>query len=232
MDLMTSRPALLLRGVARRLHLRKYLISKDAWKSQEEDFIQQFVAAVRPGDVVWDVGAFYGLFTRPIAEAVGPSGAVYAFEPNPVTRETLERKLEEHPNAILMPVALGATSGTVTFTLSKARSRVLEEGSAEPDAVTVRLERADALVESGEAPPPALMKIDAEGLELEILQGAEAILAAPTLRALFIEVHFQLLADRLKHGNAPAEIVALLKKHGFDVRWAGSSHIWAQRTHA
>lgn len=228
MDLMTSRPALLLRGVARRLHLRKYLISKQAWRTQEEDFVRQFVAAVRPGDVVWDVGAFYGLFTVPIADAVGASGKVCAFEPNPLTREHLEHKLDGRDNAVLMPVALGATGGTVNFALSKARSRVTENG-ADGETIPVRLESADALVRAGEALQPALMKIDAEGLELEILRGAAAVLADPTLRALFIEVHFGLLAERLKTGNAPAEIVALLASHGFDVRWMGSSHLWAQR---
>lgn len=228
MDLMTSRPALLLRGVARRLHLRKYLISKQAWKSQEEDFIQQFVAAVRPGDIVWDVGAFFGLFTAPIADAVGPSGKVYAFEPNPLTRENLERRLEGRDNAVLVPVALGATSGTVNFALSKARSRVTEDGG-DDGTTAVRLESADAIVKAGDAPQPALMKIDAEGLELEILRGAGAVLADPTLRAVFIEVHFGLLAERLKTGNAPAEIVEILTSSGFGVRWLGSSHLWAQR---
>jgi FkbM family methyltransferase len=230
MDLMTSRPALALRGVARRLHLRKYLSSGEIWNTREEDCIKHFVAEVRPDDVVWDVGAFYGLYTGPIAEALGPTGKVYAFEPNPLTREGLGPKLETLSNAVLVPVALGATSGTVDFIQKRGRSRVVPGGGTAPDTTSVRMESADALVRSGEAPQPSLIKIDAEGLELDILRGAGAVLAAPALRALFLEVHFRLLAEREPKGNAPAEIVEMLKSHSFRCRWIGMSHLWAQRT--
>jgi FkbM family methyltransferase len=220
---------MLLRGAARRLQLRKYLSSKEIWKTHENDFIQQFVGEVELGDVVWDVGAFYGLYTAPIAEAIGPSGKVYAFEPNPLTREGLERKLEAVSNASVVPIALGATSGTVDFVQRRGSSRVVEPGTA-ADTTPVRMESADALVRSGEVPQPSLIKIDAEGLELEIIRGARMVLAAPALRALFIEVHFKLLAEREPKGTAPAEIVETLKSHGFRSRWIGISHLWAQKS--
>jgi FkbM family methyltransferase len=213
------------------MHLKKYLSSKEIWKTHEDAFIRQFVAAIRPGDAVWDVGAFNGLYTMPIAEALGPSGVVYAFEPNPLTREGLGRKLGALRNAVVVPVALGASSGTVAFAQRRGSSRVVEVGTG-ADTTSVRMESADALVGSGEARQPSLMKIDAEGLELDILRGASAVLAAPALRALFTEVHFKLLAERDPKGNAPAEIVELLKSHGFRSRWIGMSHLWAERGQA
>src|SRR5581483_5730023 len=49
---------------------------------------------VRPGDVVIDVGANYGWFTTLFAQAVGPTGHVYAFEPVPATYERLLEHLD------------------------------------------------------------------------------------------------------------------------------------------
>ena len=43
---------------------------------------------VRPGDVVFDIGAAYGMYTLPLAALVGPSGRVYAFEPQPRQSDT------------------------------------------------------------------------------------------------------------------------------------------------
>ena len=91
------------------------------------------------------------------------------------------------------------------------------------------METGDRVIELGEAGRPYLMKIDTEGLELEVLSGLDKTLASPLLRGVFIEMHFQLLAERYPGRNAAAEIVALLKSHGFRTSWADPSHLVALR---
>src|SRR5581483_623925 len=66
-------------------------------------------------------------------------------------------------------------------------------------------------------PCPTKAKIDVEGYELEVLRGMAGHLENPTLKSLFIEVHFATLEDRGLKG-APAEIVGMLDRAGFKVR--------------
>jgi FkbM family methyltransferase len=195
---------------------------------REQNFERELIKEAHPGDIAWDIGAFIGKYTKKFSQAVGPEGLVFAFEPNPQNREVLRKRLEAEKNVTVLPVALGSRCGSVNFLLSRGRSRVVSD-SGHSDVAVVRMETGDAIVDLGEAARPNLIKIDAEGLELDILQGLSRTLDAPALRAVFIEVHFQLLAERYSTGNVPAEIVELLKSRGFQTRWVSPSHVAARR---
>ena len=86
----------------------------------EEQFSQRLLSEVRPGDIVWEVGANLGIYTRQFCERVGDEGRVVAFEPTPACfddlgnncRAELERKYEIHQ------LALGLESGTVRMQLA------------------------------------------------------------------------------------------------------------------
>src|SRR3954453_12530191 len=58
----------------------------------EKGFLDQFVAALQPGDVVFDIGASIGLMTVHAAAAV-KNGKVVAFEPDPETLQRLKRNV-------------------------------------------------------------------------------------------------------------------------------------------
>ena len=228
MDLMTSRPAMNLRGLVRRLRADYGIVNKLFGNKREQVFEQELTKEAKFGDVAWDVGAFRGKYTKILSQAVGSEGRVFAFEPNPQSREGLRDRLAAEKNVTVLPVALGSRCESVNFLLSLGRSRVVSD-SGHSDVAVVRMETGDAIVDRGEAAQPNLIKIDAEGLELDILQGLRRTLESPALRAVFIEVHFQLLADRYSTGNVPAEIVELLKSCGFRIRWVSASHIAARR---
>ena len=85
------------------------------------------------------------------------------------------------------------------------------------------------MIDLGQAVQPCLIKIDAEGLEFDAIKGLSRTLASTALRAIFLEVHFQLLEARHSAGNVPAEIVDLLNSYGFRTRWIGPSHLVAHR---
>ncbi len=228
MDLITSRPAMTLRGIVRRLRAKYAPINKLFGNKREVIFERELVNEARSGDIFWDIGAFLGKYTKKLSQGVGPEGRVFAFEPNPQSREQLLEKLAAEKNVTVLPVALGRQRGSVNFLLSRGRSRVVGD-SGHSDVAVVRMETGDAIVDVGEAAQPNLIKIDAEGLELDILQGLRRTLEPPALRAVFIEVHFQLLAERYPTDNVPAEIVELLKSYGFRIRWVSPSHIAARR---
>ena len=231
MDLITSRPAMALRKLVRRTGIKYRIVNRifgnkgDNWESR---FEEELVAEANSGDIVWDVGAFFGRYTKKLSHAVGPEGRVFAFEPNPLNRERLQERLAAEKNVTVLPVALGSMCESVNFLLNRGRSRVVSD-SSQSDVAVVRMATGDATVDCGEAAQPSLIKIDAEGLELDILKGLGRTLASPVLRAVFIEVHFQLLAERHSTGNVPAEIVELLRSHGFRTRWVGPSHLVAHR---
>lgn len=226
---MTSAPALLMRATARRLNIRQGKLLRMIGKRREEDFTASLLEATRPGDIVWDIGALHGMFTKPLSDRAGPDGLVYAFEPNPVSRARLEQwTATKRTNVVVLPDALGAESGVVHFLQCGGRSRVVETNEA-PETTTVPMSTADDVIARGGARPPHVMKIDAEGFELDVLQGMKTTLASPDLRALFLEVHFQLLRKRFGNDGAPATIVQTLRSYGFRTRWADPSHLLAQR---
>lgn len=54
--------------------------------------------AIKPGDVIWDVGANVGYYTRKFSDSVGPAGQVFAFEPFPATAARLRADIDRGRN--------------------------------------------------------------------------------------------------------------------------------------
>ena len=139
------------------------------------------------GQVVFDVGAWEGVFALFFARAVGPDGAVVTFEPHPrhFRRLVENLALNGFAHARALPIALGARDGAAPFAPDAVagRSRLAVGANA-----TVRLARLDALMAAERLPAPDFIKMDVEGAEFDALQGAAATLAAHRPH-LLIEVH-------------------------------------------
>jgi FkbM family methyltransferase len=134
-----------------------------------------FSARVKPGDVVYDIGANVGSYTILGAVLVGSSGRVFAFEPVPEN----VRYLREHVrlNALtqveIFEAAVSDRNGTVRFEANP--DRVL--GRINPDGqLVVKSVVLDELLKSGGLLPPNCLKIDVEGGETGVLRGAREIL--------------------------------------------------------
>jgi FkbM family methyltransferase len=198
----------------------------------EAAFDDALFAEIAPGDVVWDVGANVGYYTRKFAEAVGPGGRVVAFEPFPATIARLRAEVAGLQTVKVLPIALGAQSSTMTMRGGAdslgATSRIVCDGPAEA-GTEVEITTGDAVIACELSEIPTVAKIDTEGFELDVLQGMQKLLSTLTLRAVFVEVHFSLLADR-GLANAPGEIERLLKAAEFGVHWVDPSHIVGRRS--
>jgi FkbM family methyltransferase len=182
----------------------------------------RFIAStLRPGDWAIDAGANVGLFTSPMAAAVGPQGSVWAIEPLPRNLERLERlkQVNRLSQLELFPLALGSATSTARLRLPKAPggsgfgSFVATWASAGDVEVATR--PLDDLVAAGApAAPLRLVKIDVEGSELDLLAGARTTLT--TRRPLVLcEFHDPLLRSA---GTSADELLALFRAYGYAPR--------------
>jgi FkbM family methyltransferase len=139
----------------------------------------------KPGDTIFDVGAFHGLMSIVASKAVGPTGKVIAFEPNPVAREWLDKhlRLNKCANVTVEPVGLMdyegpadfyVQEGDVTWNSSFVRDFVDAKHKLAP--LTVQCTSIDAYVRNTGLTPD-FIKIDTEGTELSVLQGAKQTIA-------------------------------------------------------
>jgi FkbM family methyltransferase len=124
--------------------------------------LQQVLARVPGRRLALDVGAHIGTWTVPLAERFQ---SVIAFEPVAGNRECLEANVAGRTNVTVLPVAVGARTGAGSMAFPGANSGTyyLERGA---DVLVVTL---DTVVRS----PVDFIKIDVEGLEGDVLVGAE-----------------------------------------------------------
>lgn len=219
------------RSFARRMGLTRIVGKLLQGDRYEEAFDDAMFAAIGPDDIIWDIGANMGYYTKMFAEATGSGGKVFAFEPFPETVKRLNTGIEGCDNIIVIPMALGSEGGMVRMqdggddfgATNKIVGTNASEGFTEVEVIT-----GDTLVARGDAERPNILKIDTEGFELDVLEGIKGLLGETGLRALFIEVHFGNLAER-GMAHAPARIEQILLASGYRLRWLDPSHLAAYR---
>ena len=190
----------------------------------EQHLVRLIAATVRSEDLCIDVGAQKGFITLHLAEAVGLGGQVMAFEPDPRAMEALSSNV--HRNAFeqvkLFACALGDREGACEFVLSRQlgwSSRFPNEvaKAAAASTTTVCTKRLDdILTEAGvslETHQLSFMKIDAEGSEPLVLEGARETLAR-FLPAIHIEVNKSSL---YAGGFSTDSIESLLRSLDYDL---------------
>lgn len=136
----------------------------------------------RPGDCVLDIGANVGDWTLPMALRVGPLGKVIAFEPVPYLAETIVKtaRVNRHSWVEVQQLALSSMDGTTEFSVERANSGGSRLGHMDGDfsQITVRTARLDSILASRpDIERIDFVKIDVEGFEEAVLQGARASLA-------------------------------------------------------
>ncbi len=153
----------------------------------EKEFFNAFVQALKSGIVVYDIGAHWGFYSLVASRIVGEEGKVYAFEPVPSNVETIRKNLELNgiQNVDIFEMAVSDIVGTVHFDLGGDTGL----GKISPDGrLEVTTDTLDNLIQQRHLIPPHVIKIDVEGSEVSVLQGA-----LHTLREhrpiLFIEMH-------------------------------------------
>lgn len=181
-------------------------------------------ALVRPGDVVMDVGAHLGIYATLLAQLVDTSGLVLAYEPQP---RMLHRNAAVYRQLIVRPFAVSETEGSAPF-MSERSSGLshIEPGTGQnhlPQLMTVTL---DDEVKRLQLPQVHFLKIDVEGHEEFVLQGAKQLLTSkePPI-VLFEWVPF--FANRWKHGAVQAvRNIISADWHGFQLGFESKPAAW------
>jgi FkbM family methyltransferase len=137
-------------------------------------------AILHPGMSYYDVGANVGFFAVLAARLLSPKDRVICFEPVPENTSQINynARLNNFPNVSVLGVALGKDERTEPFYTSHEPTwgnlasvgRRPAEASGE---ITVTVRTLDSVRDTDHLPAPALIKIDVEGAEVEVLQGAE-----------------------------------------------------------
>jgi FkbM family methyltransferase len=203
----------------------------------EQHLVHLIAATVRPGDVCIDVGAQKGFMTLHLAKAVGPGGRVIAFEPDPRAMEALTSNVQRNAfeQVRLYSCALGDCEASCRFALSHQLgwSSRFPNDLAKPAVATtisVRTRRLDDIIaEAGLVPEThriSFIKIDAEGSEPLVLQGAQE-----TLKRFRPTVHIEVNKPSLCAGGFSADsietLLCPLDYQLLAVRWRRTG--WLQR---
>jgi FkbM family methyltransferase len=177
------------------------LFEQQDWFEDEIVFLRR---ALQPGQQAIDVGANYGVYTLSIANAVGPTGAVWAFEPTSSTAELLAQAIvvNNYKQVVLERSALSSECGTAELALndySEHNALVRSERST-PASETVRLVTLDDCLERFGWNQIDFLKIDAEGEEANIIRGGSRFFTELSPLILYevkagAELHLDLVSD-------------------------------------
>lgn len=193
---------------------------------------EALVRQVRPGAVVYDIGANIGFFSLLSARLTGSAGRVEAFEPVPDSSASVRANaaLNGFSTITVHDAAVSDRCGVGELLLpAEAGWSHLTDRGRHPDtrrALRVRLITLDEEIAAGAFPPPDVVKIDVEGSEVAVLRGL-----ATTLRSRDVTVICEL------HGMN-AELVELMHGLGYSlqnldgtapVSEAGPVHVLARR---
>lgn len=141
------------------------------WAQREIALLNAFIV---PGQTVVDAGAYIGTHSRAFSERVGLNGTVYAFEPNPKSFTILQRNVKAAPLANIQSfnLGLGAQTEYLAIQLDENLHNCASASMTKAHHASVGTVQVQAL-DDRDVPVIHLLKVDVEGMELQLLLGAE-----------------------------------------------------------
>ena len=190
------------------------LIAYGEWGEAE---VRLFDQLLKPGDVVVEVGANIGSHTIPLSKVVGQTGVVHAFEPQRLVHQMLNANLALNDCFNVFPyrTAVGATEGHVDICnippyhpLNYGNIVIGMDYGGDSAMERVPLITIDRL----DVTRLDLLKVDAEGMDLQVLQGA----------IVSIQKHRPAIFTEATPASASA-ITTFFEKLGYTAYWYGTT---------
>jgi FkbM family methyltransferase len=197
-----------------------------AYGSWERRLTKKVLGLIKPGDTILEVGANYGYYTLKMAQAIGSQGKLITYEANPAVYRILTEsiKLNKLEN-IVQAKALAASDKPFTSKLAYNMNnigggylldshadfeKICTNGTICEPITAVKLD--DDLKDLSSVD---LIRIDAEGSEINILQGAEQLLTRSPNVIIVMEWNPGMIG---RYGNA-VQFQEFLKEKGFKYWW-------------
>jgi FkbM family methyltransferase len=158
------------------------LLEQEDWFEKEIAFVRRML---RPGMRAIDIGSNYGIYTLAMAQAVGPGGKIWAYEPASATARYLRATIARNDlaNVEIIEAALSDRSGTGRLHVhAQTESSHLALGAQGEDVLLTTLDTENS-VRQWEAID--FLKIDAEGGERDIIRGGETFFATQSPLVMF-----------------------------------------------
>lgn len=183
------------------------------WRYRPTDDEMSFIdRAVAGADTILDVGANFGVLTV-LFSRLAPEAHIVAFEPSPATRAILMRNvaLNACRHVTVVGAAVGERDGTIGFTASAdpATNRIATDNSAAVEVPVISLD--SYLAENG-IDRVDFAKVDVEGAELDLLNGAERTFASRRIARGMIEICPGNLA---RFGASVGDLTGFFDRHGY-----------------
>lgn len=186
----------------------------------EPEIIDRLIALAAPHTTVFDVGANIGLMAIPVLRRVADCRVV-SFEPSPNSVPYLRatsRESDFGDRWMVVEKALAGATGELPFCVGRPNDALFEglrSGDRVADArmLTVPVSTIDTEWRALGSPPVSVIKIDVEGAEGQVLDGAGELLRAQR-PALLIEWHEPYLR---RFGTAPDQLLTIARANGYRV---------------
>jgi FkbM family methyltransferase len=214
-----SRRRVVREGVWYEVDISKLLEHSVYFSNVNDAAWENMLKLLKPGFKVIDAGANMGYLTLAFARQCS-SGMVYSFEPDSENFKTLTRNVELNAlrNVKLFNTALGDSPRTATlyklYENNPGANRILPEApQANIEHENVTVTTLDVLYEQGAFTEVDFMKVDVEGFEMFLLQGATTMIRK-CQPMLFVELAAPNLAI---HNITPLQLVDFIETLEYDV---------------
>ena len=171
---------------------------KELIKEIYYDAVYERIFKVEQGDIVVDVGANVGVFTLKASKTIGQHGKIIAFEPQSRNYEWLCRNLRINGCSNVLPINAAISDRNVTSdfyvkevplqnTLLPETTLTIETHTI--DTVKVKVRTLSSVLDEVGVNKIDFLKVDAEGVELEVLKGAVDLLRGKKIRKLSVATY-------------------------------------------
>ena len=207
-----------------RLSARYNLLRED-----DRDAFRVMQEVLRPGDVMLDVGANVGVYSVRAGVLVGPEGRVYSFEPVPTTLERLRQTIAINTaqNVTVIPKAITNECGIVQINVYEGEglsgwSTLGRHPMVRPDgatvtpavAIDVEAETLDEFCAREGIGHVRLCKVDVEGFEPNVFEGATRMLSEQRIDVVLFEISDGPLRGQ---NRVPLDVFRGLTAHGYQI---------------
>ena len=196
-----------------------FALFNGTFESAELRFIRE---NLKPGGVFLDIGANAGIYSIIAAKSVGPGGRVVAFEPDSRNLELLRRNIElnQLSNVTVVSKAVSNTVGSSPLAISRdgAMSSLAQTNHATQIVEkweTVETTTLDAAIRALDVAHVDLIKIDVEGAEMLVFEGARETLEE-NRAALILFESADVAARSFQYGAK--DVLLELQRMGFAIR--------------